>query len=218
MTIVLDSSFHLEDEIIANCFGSSLSNATKYSPFIRGVLKLYDIMQVNRIAAFAAQIGHETGGLSRLEENLNYSAEGLCKTWPNRFNPELAEECKRQPEKIANIVYANRLGNSDSNSGEGWKYRGRGLIQTTGKNNYRDLSWKFGIDFVGNPALLLEPVNAALAAGYYWDKNNLNRLADQNDIKAISRIINGGTIGLEDRISRYEKAKTILSKTKIIPV
>ena len=173
-------------------------------------MKAFDIVTENRISAFLAQIGHESGSLSSISENLNYSASILIRQWPRHFPTEaFAQGYHRQPQKIANRAYANRMGNGTEASGDGWKYRGRGLIQLTGKNNYILLSEYFGEDFVGNPDMLLQPVWCCLSAGWYWETNSLNKLADVNDIIAISKRINGGVNGLQDRIVRYDKAREI---------
>jgi len=177
-------------------------------------MAFYGINTPKRIAAFLAQIAHESGGLSRLVENLNYSADGLAKTWPKRFaNPDktpnlLAIELERKPIQIANHVYANRNGNSDEASGDGWKFRGRGLIQLTFKNNYLSIRDKTGLDIYNNPDLLLEPEGAVKSACAYWDMNKLNRF--ENDFTALRKSINGGLNGLGDCIKYHEKAKKAL--------
>lgn len=125
-----DSSIKIPTDILAKVLGCNIFLAEKHSPFIRGAMKAFDITTKERIAMFLAQTGHETGSLSRFEENLNYSKQGLLNTWPKRFTPELAEQCQRNPEKIACIVYADRMGNASPESGDGWKYRGRGCYST----------------------------------------------------------------------------------------
>ena len=177
-------------------------------------MAFYGINTPKRIAAFLAQIGHESGGFSRLVENLNYSADGLAKTWPKRFantdkKPNyLAVELERKPMQIANHVYANRNGNGDESSGDGWKFRGRGLIQLTFKNNYLSIRDKTGLDIYNNPDLLLEPDAAVKSACAYWDHNKLNRF--ENDFTALRKAINGGLNGLDDCIKYHEKAKKAL--------
>ena len=177
-------------------------------------MAFYGINTPKRIAAFLAQIAHESGGFSRLVENLNYSADGLAKTWPKRFaNSEkkpnhLAIELERKPIQIANTVYANRNGNGDEASGDGWKYRGRGLIQLTFKNNYLSIRDKTGLDIYNNPDLLLDPDAAVKSACAYWDLNKLNRF--ENDFTALRKAINGGLNGLDDCIKYHEKAKKAL--------
>jgi len=152
-----------------------------------------------RRAHFMAQLAHESGGFKRLVENLNYSADALLRTWPSRFTPESAKACARQPEKIANTVYAGRLGNDQP--GDGWRYRGRGYIQLTGKANYAEFSQRlFGDDrLVRDPHQAAEPGTAIRLAGAFWVAKGLNTLADLDDIEAITRRINGGLHGLADR-------------------
>lgn len=151
-----------------------------------------------RIAHFMAQIEHESG-LKAIAENLNYSSEGLLKTFKKYFTLETAKLCARNPVVIANIVYANRMGNGNVISGDGYKFRGRGFIQITGKSNYESLSKDTKIDFVSNPNLLLQEANALISALWYWNKNNLNTFADKDDIITITKRINGGLNGIDDR-------------------
>jgi putative chitinase len=172
----------------------------------------YGIDSNLRLAAFIAQIAHESGHFNHIVENLNYSAQGLCKTWPKRFPTiESANPYHRKPEAIANFVYSNRMGNGDEQSGDGWKYRGRGLIQLTGKNNYADLSMALGIDLLADPDKLTEPTYAALSAAWYWSRNDLNQWADKKDIRALTKKINGGLIGIEERTKIYTKCLQALS-------
>ena len=167
----------------------------------------FDISTPERQACFLGQCAHESGGFSALQENLNYKQEGLCKVWPKRFpSIEDAEPYHKQPQKIANKVYASRMGNGDEGSGEGWKYRGRGLIQLTGKDNYRACGEALGVDLLENPDLVATPQYAALSAGWFWDKNHLNTYADKNDMQGLTKKINGGTHGIEDRIARTQLA------------
>jgi putative chitinase len=157
-----------------------------------------------RIAHFMAQIEHESG-LKPVSENLNYSKEGLLKTFSKYFNSDNADFYARKPELIANKVYCNRMGNGDYASGDGWKYRGRGFIQITGKDNYLMLSKDTRIDYLNNPDLLLNESDSLISALWYWNKHKLNLLADKNDIKAITKSINGGFNGLPHRISLFKK-------------
>lgn len=169
----------------------------------------YEIDTPQRIAAFIAQCGHESGGWRVFEENLNYSAKALDAVFGKYFvrGGRDAQEYHRQPEKIANVVYANRMGNGDTDTGDGWYYRGRGPIQLTGYNNYYAFSEWSGVDVVNNSKLVAEDKEVALlSAIWYWSSNNLNRYADSGDIKTMTRRINGGYIGLEDRIHHWEEA------------
>lgn len=174
---------------------------------------LFNSYHVNtplRIANFMAQIEHESG-LKPISENLNYSKDGLLKTFPKYFNSNNANFYARKPELIANKVYCNRMGNGNYESGDGWKYRGRGFIQLTGKSNYLMLAKDTRIDFLNNPDLLLEEANAMIAALWFWGKNNLNLLADNDDINGITKKINGGFNGLEDRKDLLDKWKTLIA-------
>jgi putative chitinase len=173
------------------------------------VFAKYDISTPQRQAAFIGQCSHESGNFKTLQENLNYSAEGLMKTWPSRFaTKEIAEQYARQPAKIAGKVYNGRLGNTSEE--EAAQYLGRGLIQLTGKENYANCGTALGIDLVGNPTLLIEPKFAALSAGWFWNKKGLNALADSSDIETMTKRINGGLIGLDDRKAKIAKALKML--------
>jgi putative chitinase len=169
----------------------------------------YDINTPARQAAFIGQCQHESGNFKFVKENLNYSAKALRATWPSRFpDDETALAYERQPEKIANKVYAGRMGNTED--GDGGKYIGRGLIQTTGKENYTHCGQALGIDLVNQPELLEQPKYAALSAGWFWNKKGLNALADAGDFDTMTKRINGGTLGLEDRKHHIAKALEIL--------
>jgi putative chitinase len=169
----------------------------------------YDISTPQRQACFIGQCAHESGNFKTLQENLNYSAEGLMKTWPSRFaTKEIADQYARQPAKIAGKVYNGRLGNTSEE--EAANYLGRGLIQLTGKENYANCGTALDIDLVGSPALLVEPKYAALSAGWFWNKKGLNSLADASDIETMTKRINGGLIGLDDRKAKIAKALSVL--------
>lgn len=189
------------------------SNTEKFYPFVLAACALYAIDTNLRIAAFLSQIGHESASLTSLSENLNYSYQGLMKTWPKRFpTGAIAKPYHRNPEKIANKVYSNRMQNGDELSGDGWRYRGRGLKQLTGKYNYIQISNDLGIDFVANPDELLHPLWASVSAAWFWSKNNCNFFADKGDIIGLTKRINGGTLGIDDRLKRYKVALAILSQ------
>lgn len=169
----------------------------------------YEINTPKRQACFIGQCMHESGGFKFLKENLNYSAKGLVATWPSRFpNEEYAEEYARKPERIANKVYSGRMGNTED--GDGAKYIGRGLIQLTGKDNYKAVTEALGEDLLANPQLLEEPRYAALSAGWFWNKKGLNALADANDIETMTKRINGGSIGIADRKAKIEMVSKYL--------
>ena len=179
-----------------------------YAEPIHEVAEYYDMYQnPNRIAGFIAQIAHESGGFNFVKENLNYGAKGLMNTFKKYFPTEdLAKEYERKPEKIANRVYANRMGNGDENSGDGYKFCGRGLIQLTGRNNYTKFAEDLGISIEETVQYLETPAGAVSSAGWFWDQNNLNQYCDKNDFVTLTKRINGGTIGLEDRKHHYELA------------
>jgi putative chitinase len=171
----------------------------------------YEINTPKRIAAFIAQCAHESGGFRFLKENLNYKAESLMKTFPKYFSDrDTANAYAKQPVKIANRVYANRMGNGDEASGDGYKYCGRGLIQLTGKSNYSWFAASLEISPDEASAYLETFEGAAQSACWFWESNNLNVEADAGDIKKMTKKINGGYIGLDDRIKHYEHALHIL--------
>ena len=170
----------------------------------------YQINTPKRQACFIGQCMHESGGFKFLRENLNYSAKALMATWPSRFpDMDTAEKYERQPEKIANKVYSGRMGNTED--GDGAKYIGRGLIQLTGKDNYMAFGEAIGEDLVSNPQLVEEPRYAALSAGWFWNRKQLNLLADAMDIDTLTKRINGGNIGIQDRIAKINKALDVLA-------
>jgi putative chitinase len=170
----------------------------------------YQINTAKRQACFIGQCMHESGGFKFLKENLNYSAKALMATWPSRFpDADTAEKYARQPEMIANKVYSGRMGNTED--GDGAKYIGRGLIQLTGKDNYRAFGEAIDEDLVANPQLVEEPRYAALSAGWFWNKRGLNALADAMDVTTLTVRINGGKIGIDDRIAKINKALDILA-------
>jgi putative chitinase len=171
----------------------------------------YDINSPQRIAAFIAQCSHESGGFTALKENLNYRAVTLRKIFPKYFpTDDLANAFAGKPEMIANRVYASRMGNGDEASGDGFRYCGRGLIQLTGKSNYQSFADSLEMNVEDVPDYLSTFEGAAQSACWFWESNNLNRFADSGDIKGLTKAINGGYIGLEDRIQHYDHAMQIL--------
>lgn len=171
----------------------------------------YDINTPHRIAHFVAQCAHESGSFAFVQENLNYRAASLRKVFPKYFPTDaLAAEYANKPERIANRVYANRMGNGDEASGDGWRYRGRGLIQLTGKDNYTFFAGSLNIDLDECVEYMATFEGAAQSACFYWEQNKLNRFADANDIRGLTRAINGGFIGLEDRIRHTEHALHVM--------
>jgi len=179
---------------------------------LSSVLPTYEIDSPQRVAAFIAQCTHESGGFKRLKENLNYKAESLRRVFPKYFpTDELAQEYAHKQEQIANRVYGGRMGNGDESSGDGFKYCGRGLIQLTGRNNYTKFSESIGMAVEEMPALLETFEGAVKSACWFWKTNNLNQYADAGDILTMTKRINGGTIGLEDRIKHYNHALEVFS-------
>jgi len=177
-------------------------------------LPAHDIIEGPRLWMFLAQCGHESAGFTVFQENLNYSSTGLLKTFPKYFNTKLAAQCARQPELIANIVYANRMGNGPSESGDGYRFRGRGPIQITGRRNYTAMSHDLWGDdrAVEEPEMILSPDNAIASAGWYWDIAKLNQYCDREDVVTVTRRINGGTNGLADRKHLYAQIKEMLNQ------
>jgi putative chitinase len=164
-----------------------------------------------RQAAFIAQCAHESAGFTRRIENLNYSGDRLPVIFPKYFPDEvLARSYHRQPEKIANVVYANRMGNGPTASGEGWKFRGRGYIQLTGKDNYTKCGKDIGVDLVATPEYLETPKGAVASAIWFWNMRKLSDLADEGDMMTITKKINGGTHGLSERLAYYDRALEVL--------
>jgi putative chitinase len=208
--------------------GVKQATAEKWVDAVAAACQEFNINTPQRIAGFLSQCAHESGGFERLQENLNYSADGMAGIWPKRFavlGPDkkpvkkdgknqpnkFALALHRKPEMIANVVYSGRMGNGPTESGEGWKYRGRGLKQLTGKDNHRACSEGLGVDLVENPDLLLEPIYAARSAAWFWSANKCNVFADAKDIEGLTKRINGGLIGIDDRKKRYVNAMRSLS-------
>jgi putative chitinase len=165
-----------------------------------------------RLEYFLAQIAHETAGLTRSVENLNYSAQRLTEIWPNRFSTlASAEPYANKPEKLANKVYANRMGNGPPESGDGNRYRGRGYIQITGKDGYSNTGLRAGIDLVANPEKAIETAIALRVACAFWKWKDMNLLCDQHDFEEVTRRINGGLIGYDDRLAWLDKVRHALA-------
>lgn len=164
-----------------------------------------------QMAAFMAQAAHESGELKRLEENLNYSAQRLVQVWPRRFTRQEAAAYARQPERIANRAYAGRMGNGNEASGDGWRYRGRGIFQLTGRDNYRRAASALGLGLLADPDQLLQPINAARSAGWFWFDRGLNALAESRYFERITAVINGpAMLGAKERYAYYVRAKSVL--------
>lgn len=191
--------------------GATAANADRHLATLNAMLAEHGIGSEARIAHFLAQVMHESGCLRLVEENLNYSAQGLRKTFGKYFRTDAeAQACARQPERIGNRVYGGRMGNGPESTGDGYRYRGRGLIQLTGKDNYRRFAQWLGADMVANPDWVAERY-AVQSAVYFWERNGLDALADIDDLAAITRRINGGLNGYEDRQALLLKARRALA-------
>jgi putative chitinase len=174
---------------------------------ISEILPEYEITTPQRVAAFLAQCAHESGGFVFLKENLNYKAASLRRVFPKYFPDDaIAAQYAGKGEMIANRVYANRMGNGDEASGDGWRYCGRGLIQLTGKNNYTFFAGSLDIPVEEASEYLQTFEGAVQSACFFWEQNKLNQWADKGDILTLTKRINGGTIGLEDRVKHYNHA------------
>ena len=173
----------------------------------------FEINTPLRLAHFLAQTGHESGGFKAVSENLNYGAKGLTTIFKKYFTPESAKEYERKPEKIANIVYANRMGNGPQASGEGYKFRGRGYIQLTGKDNYSAFDKTVEDDILATPDLVATKY-PLLSAAWFFHKNGLHKIADEGDtddvVTKVTKRVNGGTIGLPDRLKHFKEYHNLL--------
>jgi len=170
----------------------------------------YDINTPQRIAGFLAQCAHESGGFRAIKENLNYRPETLSKVWPRLFPADIAQQYAHNQEAIANRAYANRMGNGDEASGDGFRFCGRGLIQITGKTNYQAFADSLQMDINDIPAYLATFEGAAQSACWFWEANNLNELADKGDVLGLTKKINGGTLGLNERQQHTANAHQVL--------
>ena len=196
--------------------GAAPGAATRFVEPLNIAAERYHIDTKQRLAAWLAQIMHESSFFARVSENLSYSAQGLSKTWPSRYaeadgTPNaLARRIAYDPVAIANHTYGDRMGNGPAGSGEGYKYRGAGLIQITGKDNHAACGIALGLPLLIDPTLLHSPLYAALSAGWFWESRRLNDVIDRGDIDTVSRRINGGTIGLAERRKLYNKALEVI--------
>lgn len=193
------------------CFEkASFENRERYHLSLTSAMEYHQINTPLRQAHFLGQICHESLFLKSVVENLRYSASGLLRVFPKYFTKELAQEYAYKPEKIASRVYANRYGNGDEESGDGWRYRGRGLIQITFRDNYKAVGDALDFDFINEPEKLQLVGAASYSATWFWDSRKLNQFADKDDVKKITLRINGGYNGLEDRIGLVNHMKKIL--------
>ena len=203
----MDFTFEFTAEMLAQCIKKN-KNPQEWYEGLCNQLPQFAIVTPARVAGFISQCQHESADFTALSENLNYSAKGLAGTFRKYFPSEAeATPYARKPEKIANRVYANRMGNGAEASGDGYKFRGRGLVQLTGRANYTRCSKDlFGDDcLVQNPDLVCEPEYAVLSACWFWHKNRLNDICDRGDVVLLSKRINGGTLGLADRIHHWNE-------------
>ncbi|MGC8703638.1 MAG: glycoside hydrolase family 19 protein [Thiomonas sp.] len=202
---------------IAAATGASVPLAATWQPWLLDAMERFDINTPQRVAAFLSQIGVESAGLSQLVESLDYSPQGLLAQWPTRFTPEQAQQYGRtadhpaSQQMIANIAYANRNGNGDVESGDGWLFRGRGLIQLTFRGNYRAAGQALNLPLEYMPEQAAQPQAASLTAGWYWAEHGCNAMADGGHIVAITQAINGGTNGLARRQQLYAQGFAALN-------
>lgn len=190
--------------------GCTPQGAEKWIDPLNKAMGRFEINTPARAAAFIAQVGHESSLLTHFLENLNYSAAGLLSNFNRHFTEAEAAVYQRQPEKIANRAYANRLGNGDEDSGDGWKYRGRGPIQITFHDNYAACEVGISVDILDNPDLLLDPENGAASAAWYWKSHGCNELADVGNFREITKAINGGYNGFDRRLALWGAAKKVI--------
>ena len=203
--------FDFTEEKLKKCLSRN-KNIPELFVSLEKVLPKYEITTVERVAAFLAQCGHESLDFTVLQENLNYGAKGLLGLFKKYFpNEALAKQYERKPEKIANKIYANRMGNGPEESGDGWAHRGRGAIQLTGKLNYQAFANSIGLTLEDAITYCATMDGAIESACWFWQKNKLNAIADKKDVLAMTKKINGGTIGLEDRKKHYEHNMKVLA-------
>jgi len=188
----------------------ALSIGSEWLEPLEATFKRFGIDDVRKQAAFIGQCSHECNHFKVLEENLNYRAATLERLFGHKFKPEEIPQYANQPQRIANRIYANRMGNRDEASGDGWLYHGRGCIQLTGHDNYWHFGQAVGQDFVKNPAPVAHPMYAAMSAGWFWATHGCNPLAEAENWVGLTKHINGGTIGLEERIKLMQQALQIL--------
>jgi len=178
---------------------------------LNDTFKHFAIDDVRKQAAFIGQCSHESNHFRTLEENLNYKAATLERLFGHKFKPEEISQYANQPQRIANRIYANRMGNRDEASGDGWLYHGRGVIQLTGHDNFWHFGQSVGMDFVHNPAPVSQPLYAAMSGGWFWSTHGCNPLAEAENWEGLTRRINGGTIGINERIALTKRTLDILS-------
>lgn len=207
--------FDFTAEKLAECLKRN-KNPGELFAALEAVLPRYEINTVPRVAAFLAQCGHESAEFTILTENLNYSGDALKKVWPRHFSDVDVSYYNRNPERIANRAYRDRMGNGNEASGDGWRYRGRGAIQLTGKSNYQAFAQSIGYTLDQAVAYLETLPGAVESAAWFWWKNGLNAIADSGDMVKMTKRINGGTLGLEDRLRHYEHMVHVLGGDEFV--
>lgn len=200
----------MDAEKLRECLGCTIGRAALWAEELTQAMDCFEIDTPTRQAAFLAQIGHESGLLTVLEENLNYSQTGLLGVFPKYFNTTNADDYARRPDKIANKAYGSRMGNGDEASGDGWRFRGRGLIQLTGRESYRRCGQALGINLENDPDQLLQHRPAAMSAGWEWQIKLCNAAIDADNFEKVCRLINGGLNGYASRLELWQKAKAAL--------
>lgn len=202
-------AFNFTPEQLAQIIPNNPYIAEWYDAVSR-ILPDYEINTVPRVAAFLAQCAHESANFTALKENLNYTAASLSRVWPSRFPPAIAEQYAHNQEMIANRAYCDRMGNGPESSGDGWRYAGKGLIQLTGKDNYTRFAESIETPVEQLPEYLGTFEGAVQSACWFWETNGLNQFADAGDILTLTKRINGGTLGLEERTQHYQHACHVL--------
>lgn len=201
----------ITESMLSSIFtNTSFDILQQYTPILNSFMPDYEIDTKFRVAMFLAQCGHESGGFRTIQENLYYRADRLLQVFPRYFNASQAQAYANNPERIANRVYANRMGNGSESSGDGYKFRGRGLIQITGKSNYSALAQELKLSLDDTTNYLLTPEGAVESACWFFEKNGCNQKSDYEDVVGVTRIINGGENGLADRRHLYSLAKRVI--------
>ena len=205
---IMSFDFEFKGRHVAEILHMDKDTAIEWHTAMKEVLPKYDITTPERVAGFLAQTGHESNGYKVLTENLNYSAKALNSLFSKYFAKagRNADDYHRQPEKIANVIYANRMDNGDTASGDGWRFRGGGILQLTGRHNYTKFGESVGMSAEEATEYVRTPKGALESACWFWKTNNLNKYCDNHDIVTLSKRVNGGTIGLEDRVEHWEHA------------
>lgn len=201
---------NITPELLATCFPSN-KDTKGLAAALNEVLPRYDITSKERIASFLSQCGHESGGFTKLRENLNYSAQRLTEVWPSRFpSLDAAKPYDHNPQKIANKVYAGRFGNGDETSGDGFKFSGRGAIQLTFKSNYEQFAKAIGKSLEETVAYCETMAGAIESACWFWNNKKINPVADTGNVAAVTKMVNGGNLGLAERDALYKKIIALL--------